>query len=138
MFSVCRSQGALRVEILASTPDRCAPALRQETAEVDRGGSCLLGMVVRSLGRLEIRACHRQTRDGHCLAPERVPVVLDLEGSARNNRKARRLAGGPGSDPYHEPCEPAVGCAAQRIHGELLKLGIDIGETSVSKYMVRQ
>jgi len=27
---------------------------------------------------------------------------------------------------------------APRIHGELLKLGIDIGETSVSKYMVRQ
>lgn len=25
-----------------------------------------------------------------------------------------------------------------RIHGELLKLGIDIGETSVSKYMVRR
>jgi putative transposase len=27
---------------------------------------------------------------------------------------------------------------ALRIHGELLKLGIDIGETSVSKYMVRR
>jgi len=27
---------------------------------------------------------------------------------------------------------------APRIHGELLKLGIGIGETSVSKYMVRQ
>jgi hypothetical protein len=27
---------------------------------------------------------------------------------------------------------------APRIHGELLKLAIDIGETSVSKYMVRQ
>ena len=26
---------------------------------------------------------------------------------------------------------------APRIHGELLKLGIDIGETSVSKYMIR-
>jgi hypothetical protein len=26
---------------------------------------------------------------------------------------------------------------APRIHGELLKLGIDVGETSVSKYMVR-
>jgi len=25
---------------------------------------------------------------------------------------------------------------APRIHGELLKLGIDIGETSVSKYMI--
>ena len=27
---------------------------------------------------------------------------------------------------------------ALRIHGELLKLGIDIGETSVSKYLVRR
>jgi transposase InsO family protein len=27
---------------------------------------------------------------------------------------------------------------APRIHGELLKLGIDVGETSVSKYMVRR
>src|SRR5215471_7751823 len=27
---------------------------------------------------------------------------------------------------------------APRIHGELLKLGIDIGETSVSKYLVRR
>jgi putative transposase len=32
------------------------------------------------------------------------------------------------------PRESELGC---RIHGELLKLGIDIGETSVSKYMVR-
>jgi hypothetical protein len=28
--------------------------------------------------------------------------------------------------------------SAPRIHGELLKLGIDIGATSVSKYMVRR
>jgi hypothetical protein len=27
---------------------------------------------------------------------------------------------------------------APRIHGELLKLGIDVGETSVSKYLVRR
>jgi len=27
---------------------------------------------------------------------------------------------------------------APRIHGELLKLGIDVGETSVGKYMVRR
>jgi hypothetical protein len=27
---------------------------------------------------------------------------------------------------------------APRIHGELLKLGIDIGETSVGKYIVRR
>ncbi|MCU1293212.1 MAG: Integrase, catalytic region [Bryobacterales bacterium] len=29
------------------------------------------------------------------------------------------------------------GWGAPRTHGELLKLGIDIGETSVSKYLVR-
>ena len=33
------------------------------------------------------------------------------------------------------PGESELGCP--RVHGELLKLGIDIGETSVSKYMVR-
>ena len=38
-------------------------------------------------------------------------------------------------DSHHEPREPTLG--APRIHGELLKLGIDIGETSVSKYLVR-
>ena len=30
------------------------------------------------------------------------------------------------------------GWGAPRIHGELLKLGIDIGETSVAMYMVRR
>ena len=30
-----------------------------------------------------------------------------------------------------------AGWGAPRIHGELLKLGIDIGETSVSKYLLR-
>jgi hypothetical protein len=28
-------------------------------------------------------------------------------------------------------------CGAPRIHGELLKLGIDVGQTTVGKYMVR-
>src|ERR1700758_2293591 len=34
-------------------------------------------------------------------------------------------------------CRENSGWGAPRIHGELLKLGIEIGETSVSKYMVR-
>jgi len=34
-------------------------------------------------------------------------------------------------------CRENPGWGAPRIHGELLKLGIDIGERSVSKYMVR-
>ena len=34
-------------------------------------------------------------------------------------------------------CRENPGWGAPRIHGELLKLGIDIGESSVGKYMVR-
>jgi hypothetical protein len=46
-----------------------------------------------------------------------------------------RLAASPGSDPYMNRANPLGG--APRLHGELFKLGIDIGETSVGKYMVR-
>jgi hypothetical protein len=34
-------------------------------------------------------------------------------------------------------CRENPSWGAPRIHGELLKLGLDIGESSVSKYMVR-
>jgi len=34
-------------------------------------------------------------------------------------------------------CRENPGWGAPRIHGELVKLGLDIGESSVSKYMVR-
>src|ERR1700689_4449946 len=51
MFSVCRSQAAFLVEIVALRhQDRCAATLRQETPQVDHCRSCLLGMVVWSLG----------------------------------------------------------------------------------------
>jgi hypothetical protein len=48
----------------------------------------------------------------------------------------RRNHGGPESDSQNGPENPIWG--APRIHGELLKLGIDIGETSVGKYMIRR
>src|SRR6266566_2999094 len=40
-------------------------------------------------------------------------------------------------DLIRKMCRENPGWGAPRIHGELLKLGIDIGERSVSKYMVR-
>jgi hypothetical protein len=49
---------------------------------------------------------------------------------------AVRAAGGASIDPRHEPCQSTLG--APRIHGELLKLGIDVGQTSVAKYMARR
>jgi len=40
-------------------------------------------------------------------------------------------------DLIRKMCRENPSWGAPRIHGELLKLGIDIGESSVSKYMVR-
>src|ERR1700693_3251048 len=40
-------------------------------------------------------------------------------------------------DLIRQMCRENPGWGAPRIHGELLKLGIDIGESSVSKYTVR-
>jgi putative transposase len=40
-------------------------------------------------------------------------------------------------DMIRQMCRENPGWGAPRIHGELLKLAIDIGESSVSKYMVR-
>jgi hypothetical protein len=69
------------------------------------------------------------------LAPRRIAIVLALEVAAptvlsgvsaeiRQLIRAMSLA------------NPLWG--APRIHGELLKLGIDIGQTSVAKYMARR
>lgn len=40
------------------------------------------------------------------------------------------------ANPHREPGKRVVG--APRIHGELLKLGNDVGQTSVAKYMIAE
>jgi hypothetical protein len=52
--------------------------------------------------------------------------------------RSRRRSGRPKipADIRHLILEMSVG--APRIHGELLKLGIDIGQTTVAKYMARR
>jgi hypothetical protein len=62
------------------------------------------------------------------------PLVLAMEG-AISRRQTKGAARNSPIDPGNESRPPAVGCSA--IHGELLKLGIDIGQTSVAKYMAR-
>ena len=50
-------------------------------------------------------------------------------GRPRTSREIRDL--------ICQMCRENPGWGCTRIHGELLKLGIDLGESSVSKYMVR-
>ena len=69
------------------------------------------------------------------MASRGVQSILALEIEVAQ-RAADRAVGDTPLDPRHEPCQPALG--APRIHGELLKLGVDIGQTSVAKYMMRR
>src|SRR5262249_4881554 len=92
---------------------------------------------MRSLERLAILVAHRQAGNRHWLASQGLSVVLDLESSSWPTRAStgvskeiRQLIRRMSRD------NPLWG--APRIHGELLKLGIDIGETSVGKYLVRR
>ena len=62
------------------------------------------------------------------LASERLPSVLALEVAP-----SCRPACGPGRHPRISRDNPLWG--APRIHGELLKLGIDIAQSTVAKYM---
>src|SRR6186997_920255 len=78
---------------------------------------------------------HCETRDCDGLAPPGLPPVLALENSTRKPgrpgvpKEIRSLIRTMSRE------NPLWG--APRIHGELLKLDIDVGETSVSKYMIR-
>ena len=65
------------------------------------------------------------------LAQNPVSGFLDIEDPPRQTRPARSSQRHPRTDPPHEPGEPDMG--APRVYGELLKLGIEIAESSVSK-----
>jgi transposase InsO family protein len=71
-----------------------------------------------------------------CPIPRRLQAV-DALAFARTGRSPRCVAGSPRSDSQDELGEPDLG-RAPRTHGELLRLGIEIGETSVGKYMARR
>jgi hypothetical protein len=60
-------------------------------------------------------------------------LALEIEAS---RRPADGAAGNTRADPRDEYRQSTLGSAT--IHGELLKLGIEIGQTSVAKYMARR
>jgi putative transposase len=91
---------------------------------------------MRCVERLAIFLGRRQTGNRHWLAPQGIPAVLDVESASWPTRASTGVQRNTPTDSQDEPRESALG--APRIHGELLKLGIDIGETSVGKYIVHR
>ena len=80
-------------------------------------------------------ARHRQAGDGHRVASPRLPVVLDLE-EPPPHRPTDRASDVRTLIRTMSQANPRWG--APRIHGELLKLGIDVCQATVAKYMVRR
>lgn len=68
------------------------------------------------------------------MASERLSPALDMEGSTPQGRPSDRTERHSRADTHNQSSNPLWG--APKIDDKLLKLGIDIGETSVSKYMI--
>jgi hypothetical protein len=127
-----RSRAALQAEILVLRHQ--LNVLRRKSpkpvvlSNIDRvvfAGLCRLAP--QSIGRTE----DPQAGDGDPLAPRWFPRLLTLEiTTARRPAKDTR-----GHSPAHSQDERR---GAPRIHGELLKLGIDVGQTTVAKYMAKK
>jgi putative transposase len=73
--------------------------------------------------------------NGHPLAPPGIPPLLEVK--SRQGRSGRPQVATETRQLIRRMSRENPLWGAPRIHGELLKLGIDIGETSVSKYMAR-
>jgi putative transposase len=71
------------------------------------------------------------------LAWHRAGFRLFWTWKVQRGRPGRPVVSHEVRDLIRRMCRENPSWGAPRIHGELLKLGIDIGETSVSKYMVR-
>ena len=80
------------------------------------------------------RAGGRETRDRRRLASRRVPLVLALPFAPPFWPTENHPRASP-SDPVYGGGEPTWG--APRIHGELLKLGFEISESTVSRYLAQ-
>jgi transposase InsO family protein len=75
------------------------------------------------------------SRDNRALAQGRLSLLLALDVAPAGRAPADRH-GAAHVDPADECREPLWG--APRIHGELLKLGFEVAQSSVAKYMVKR
>jgi hypothetical protein len=79
MSSVFRSRSALQVDPGAAASDRVLRRSAKNRPKLTGVGRVFRGWLSEVSG-LAILASHRQTGDCHRLAPQRLPLVLDLQG----------------------------------------------------------
>jgi transposase InsO family protein len=136
LFSIFRSQAALKLENLA---------LRHQIAVLRRSarkrpkltsGDRLLWICLSRLWR-DWRSALAIVKPETVVAWHRAGFRLFWTWKVRHGQPGRPVISREIRDLIRKMCRKNPGWGAPRIHGELLKLGIDIGESSVSKYMVR-
>jgi len=83
---------------------------------------------------MAIRIDYREAGDRHRLASGGIPALLEVE-----ERQSLRppFVSSEVADIIRRMSLANAGWGAPRIHGELLKLGIQISQATVAKYMVR-
>jgi putative transposase len=136
LSSIFRSRAALQVENLA---------LRHQIGVLQRSarkrlkltlGDRLLWVWLSRLWR-DWRSALAIVKPETVLAWHRAGFRLFWTWKVRHGKPGRPTISCEVRDLIRQMCRENPGWGAPRIHGELLKLGIDIGESSVSKYMVR-
>jgi putative transposase len=136
LSSIVKTRAALQIEIVALRHQ--VNVLRRSVPNRPRPrpfGPTFLDVAVARLARLALRSSPRETGNSRRLASQRFPILLDLEKPARASRETFDSQGRPRADPQHEQ-SPLWG--APWVHGEILKLGIELSQATVAKDMVRR
>ena len=132
LWSICRSRAALKVENLALRHQvgvlRRSMRKRPKLTPVDR----LLWVWLSRIWR-DWRSALAIVKPETVVAWHRAGFRLFWTWKVRRGQPGRPLISSEVRDLIRRMCRQNPGWAAPRIHGELLKLGIDIGESSVSK-----
>src|SRR6266542_2213693 len=136
LSSIFRSRTALQLENLALRPQigvlQRPARKRPKLTSADR----LLRVCLSRFWR-DWRSALTIIKPETVVAWHRAGSRLFWTWKVRRGQSGRPVISRAIRDLIRKMCRENPGWAAARIHGELLKLGIDIGESSVSKYMVR-
>ena len=136
LSSIFRSRAALGLENLALRHQigvlQRSAAKRPKLNSVDR----LLWICLSRLWR-DWRSALAIVKPETVVAWHRACFRLFWTWKVRRGQPGRPVISREVRDLIRKMCRENPGWGAPRIHGELLKLGIAIGESSVSKYMVR-
>ena len=108
---------------------------RQKRVAVGDFAWCLSGS---NVGGSQSAGCVEDSsaRDRYSPASRRFPRVLALEITTARRPAQDRRGHSCALSRYMSVANPLWG--APRIHGELLKLGLDVGQTTIAKYMTKR